>query len=150
MAEAQHQKYLTEGMIAGQEIDINKQRHQEMILTAQRQQMQNIRNMQMARSMAVSSATNQGAQFGTGLQGGEAQIADQGANNMLDLNQNVRLANKVYSDQNQIDYFRMGISQLNSQIADDQGQMAMYGAIGQAAGPIGRIGANFFGGMKVG
>jgi len=39
--------------------------------------------MQRARSLALSTATNQGAQFGTGLQGGYGQISGESGTNML-------------------------------------------------------------------
>src|SRR5580765_2900382 len=65
--------------ISRQEIGVEQQqeavRRQAMGLQFQRQSMQNLRQTQLARSMALSTATSQGAQFGSGLQGGLAGIS---------------------------------------------------------------------------
>jgi len=54
---------------------VEQQRQHAMELDAHRKQLETVRNMQRARFLALSTATNQGAQFGTGLQGGYGQIS---------------------------------------------------------------------------
>lgn len=142
-----------EGDVAQQEMAINAQRRQQMVLTAQRQQMQTLRNVQLARSMALSAATNQGAQFGTGLAGGLAQIGGQGANDLLNLNQNFEIGKNVFDLNTKIDEDRMKISSLGGQMADYQGKQAnaqgimnMGSAISGIASPFSRIFGTMFGG----
>lgn len=53
-------------------------REQQMNLEAERAKRDTIRRMMAARAEAVSSASNQGASFGSGIQGGIAGITGQG------------------------------------------------------------------------
>src|SRR5882672_6919476 len=70
---------------------INQQNLMQMKLNARRAQMEVLRNNQRARSMALSSATNQGAAFGSGLQGGLGQIQGMSNTNLLGINQNLKI-----------------------------------------------------------
>src|SRR6267154_399541 len=69
--------------IAKDQQAINQQNLMQMKLNARRAQTEVIRNAQSARSMALASATGQGAQFGSGLQGGYGQIQGRSGTNLL-------------------------------------------------------------------
>ena len=120
--------------IANLDIKVNQQRQQQMVLQANRQQLQNVRNVQLARSMALSSATSQGAQFGTGLQGGYGQIAGQGNTQELATNQNLEIGQNIFSLDNQIDQQRILEAQAQGNMATAQGMQALGGDIMKVGG----------------
>lgn len=131
--------------IAGLDMKVNDQRQQQMTLTAQRQQLQNIRNGQLARSMALTSATGQGAQFGTGLQGGYGQISGDENTNNLNTNQNLMIGNNIFALDNQIDQHKMNMAQYQGDMATGQGLSSLGSSIGRSAGTLGNLFGNMFG-----
>ena len=96
-------------------------------LEANREKRKSIREAIIARSQALSSATNQGAQFGSGLQGGFAQIQGQNANNLLGINQGQELSTQMFS--------------LNRDIASGQQKTST----GQGYTSLGQMGMDAFG-----
>src|SRR5258706_2000925 len=81
--------YAINSQITGLEGQVNDQRRQAMELSARRQQLEIFRNTQRARAQGLAAATNQGAQFGSGLAGGQAQATDEGLFNIAGVNQNL-------------------------------------------------------------
>jgi hypothetical protein len=140
--------------VEGYNIDINSQRQQQMNLEANRQQLQDIRNSQLARSMAQSSAVNQGAQFGTGLAGGYGQISGQTNTNLLGISQNRQIANNVFADTAAQDTLKMQMASLGGQAANYQGMASLGNSLTQASGPLSRmagsLGGLFGGGGSMG
>jgi hypothetical protein len=104
-------------------------------LGARRQQMEVLRNEQRARSLALSNATNQGAQFGSGLQGGYGQIQGESGNNLLGINQNLALGA-------QMNTINQSISGQEMNIAKYQGQAAMWQGIGGAGAGATSLGSS--------
>src|SRR5580765_8302042 len=84
-------EYQAQSNIAEMQQQINKLHVNQMELTGRRNSMEVLRNEQKARSLALSGATNQGAAFGSGLQGGYGQISGQGGTNLLGIAQNLSL-----------------------------------------------------------
>lgn len=114
------------------EMQADTQRRTAMELTARRQQLQTIRNQQMARSMALTTATSQGAAYGesSGLRGAYASIADQSATNQRNVSENLQVGEHLFDINAQIDASKM-------QQAKDQAGASMFaglGAIGKAIG----------------
>lgn len=72
-------------------------REQQMELDAMRQRREIARNAQMARSTALANATDQGAAYGSGLQGGYGQIAGQAGTEMQGVNQNTELGERQFA-----------------------------------------------------
>lgn len=142
-AQASAQQAKISGQISGLDMQVNAQKQQQATLTYQRQQMQTIRNTQLARSMALTSATSQGAQFGSGLSGGLAQIGGQANTDQLNLNQNYQIGQNVFGLDNQIDQLKMQMASVGGQMATDQGIMGIGQGITQSAGAISRITAGF-------
>jgi len=123
----------------GLEEQVNMQKQNAMELSSRRQQTEIMRNSQRQRAQATAAATTQGAQFGSGLQGGLAGVTDQSTYNALGVNQNTQTGNNIFG----LDY---GISQDKSQIAGLQGQQAtdqgiasLGGALTSSAGTIGKL-----------
>ena len=73
-----------------------KARQQQMQLDATRKRREVLRESIRARSMALSSASAQGAAESSGLQGGYGQIAGVSGRNIVSTNQDEALGNKVF------------------------------------------------------
>src|SRR6266576_3109238 len=101
--------------IAADEQQINAQKQQAMQLSARRMQLENLRNNQRLRAQATNAATNQGAQFGSGLPGGLSQIQGQSAFNMQGVNQNLEIGQNIFG-------ITSDISQKKMQLANVQGE----------------------------
>lgn len=134
--------------IAGLEGGLESQRHTAMELSANRQSLETIRTNQRARSTAMNNATNQGAQFGSGIQGGLAQIQDQSLFNLAGVNQNLEIGNKMFDINKQITTQKQQLAQVQGQAATDQGIASLGGALVKAGPAIGNIGGSFFGSSK--
>lgn len=74
-----------------------KARERMMNLDVQRKKREALRQAVMARSVALSNATAQGAQAGSGLQGGYGQIGGDAARNLNALEQDKQLGKQVFS-----------------------------------------------------
>lgn len=138
---------------AKQEEGINNAKQQAMYLNAQRTQMQNIRNGQLARANGVNAAVNQGAQFGSGLQGGQAQATDQTLFNMSGVNSALQTGAQINNFNTQIDQDKILTAQAQGTSATDQGIASLGGAVMKAGPVIGAFGASaggFFGSSSKG
>lgn len=134
--------------IAGLEGDLEGQRHTAMELSASRQSLEILRSNQRVRSMAQNSAVNQGAQFGSGIQGGEAQIQDQGLFNLAGVNQNLEIGEKMFGINQQITGQKQQLAQVQGKMATDQGIASLGGALVKAGPAIGNISSGF-GNIKI-
>ena len=156
-ASAAHEAAGVSRDIAGKQVQENQQRQLAMQVSARRSQMEILRQNQRAQSMATAGATNQGAQFGSGLQGGLAQVEGQSGSNLLGVNQQLTIGNKLFSLEGQIGEDRMQLAGLQGQEATAAGIGALGGALGRNAGTLsnifqfgaGKVG-NLFGGSKFG
>lgn len=130
--------------IAQDEQKINAQKYQQMLLESHRRQMENFRNIQRQRSMATAAAVNQGAQFGTGLFGGLAQISDQGGVNDLGINQSKEIGTNIFNLNNDISNKKIQQSFAQSNMATDQSLMSLGGSMLQNSGTFGNLSTNAF------
>lgn len=73
-----------------------KAREQQMNLDVQRKRREAMRQAILARSVALNNATNQNAQFGSGVAGGIAQITGAETRNITGLNQDQKLGAQVF------------------------------------------------------
>lgn len=132
------------------EMQQNAVRKQAMTLQAKRQSIENIRNTQRASAMARNSATNQGAQFGSGIQGGIGQIQNQGNFIGAGINQNYGLGLQMFGLDDQLSANKIAMSRLQGQYgitsSQNQGDQAMWAgvsgvgsAISSSAGSLGRL-----------
>lgn len=123
------QSHQIQQQIAQEQSQANQVREQAMVLSASRQQTENVRNMQRARSMALSAATNQGAQLGTGLQGGYGQISGSGNWNALGISQAEQSGQQMFDINGKISGLNSQLSDVQSGMATDQGIASLGGAI---------------------
>lgn len=124
---------------AGLEERVDDQKHQAMVLSSRRQQMENFRNTQRARAAGLNASVNQGAQFGSGEAGGQAQAADQGGYNALGINQNTQIGNNIFGFNNQIDQNKIKLASLGGDAASAAGLTAIGGDITKASGSFGNL-----------
>lgn len=122
--------------IAGLEQQENAKRQQAMQIVARRQQLQVIRTNQMAQAQARAAATNQGAQFGSGLQGGLSGIEAQSASNLQGINQQLDIGNSIFGLDAKISQQKMAQYQSQSDQATASGIGAIGGALLKAAPTI--------------
>jgi cell division protein FtsL len=118
--------------IAGYEQQINEKHRQAMELDANRQQMQTVRTAQVARATALQNATTQGAQQGSGLQGGYGGIAGQTGVNQLGISQNLQIGENLFDLNNQISQQKMRMADAKSKAAQGQGLASFGGDIMKA------------------
>lgn len=121
----------SEKQIASLEMQADAQRRQAMELSARRQQLQTVRTAQQAQAMALSSATNQGAQFGSGLQGGLAGVSGQANFANLGVSQNLQFGENMFNINQQIDNQKLAIADDESALASAQGLGSMFSSLGK-------------------
>lgn len=129
--------------IAGLEIQQDAVRKQQMELTSQRNQMEVLRNAQRSRSLALNNATSQGAQFGSGLQGGYGQIAGQTGVNSLGISQNLALGEQMFGLNAQIGGQKMAQADFQSDAATGAAIAGFGKTLAGIAGPAGDLSKGF-------
>lgn len=129
--------------VARQEQGINDQKQQAMELAGRRQQLEIIRNNQRARALAENNATNQGAQFGSGLQGGLAQITDQSTFNLVGVNSALETGRNIAGYNNAISSDKIRLAQLGGDAASAAGFASLGGSIMKAGPVIGALSGGF-------
>lgn len=107
-------------------------------LDALRRKRAAVRDMQMQRSIALSNATAQGAEAGSGLQGAMAGISGQGTTNIVGINQQNELGNQVFSANRQA-------TRASSFGATGEGLQSLGGSLVKNAGTIASVGTSIFG-----
>lgn len=126
------------------EQQVQDQHAQAMELSSRRQQLETFRNTQRARAMGLNAAVNQGAQYGSGLAGGQASIQNQGLFNSQGIALNTMIGENIFGLNRQISSVNATESSLKAQYqqsqATDQGIASLGGAILGSAGTIGNIG----------
>ena len=128
--------------IAQDEQQVQAQKQQQMELEANRQQLQNFRNVQQAKARSTANATAGNAQFGSGLAGGLAGASDQGGVNALGINQNLSIGRSIFNIDSDISQKRVQLASLGGQAATDQGIASLGGAVMKAGPIIGAFGKN--------
>lgn len=116
-----------------QEISVEQQqdalRNQIMNLTARREEYQNVRNVQRARSLAMSNAVESGAQFGSGIGGGLGQISGQGGANQLKISQDTQAGNEMFGFTSEMNVLKQQYAQEGGLINTGTGLMGLGAGI---------------------
>ena len=133
---------------ATQEMGINNAKQAAMELNGRRSQIENIRNNQRARAQATQAATTQGAQFGSGLQGGLDDIQNQTTFNIQGVNDALSTGRTINAYNQNISYDKMKMAALGGQAATDQGIASLGGAVIKSASTLGAIGQAGYSGLK--
>ncbi len=104
-------------------------RKQAMELQAKRQSMEVVRNAQRARSLALTNATAQGANQGSGLVGGYGQISGQTGVNLLGISQNLSFGAQMFDLNAQISQQKMAYADAGSKMALGSGLSSLGGTL---------------------
>jgi hypothetical protein len=131
--------------IAAYEKQADYQRRQAMELDSQRKSMEVLRNAQRARSLATQAAVGQGAQFGSGLQGGYGQISGQSGYNLLGINQNTKIGENLFDINANISDEKIKIAQLGGDLAKYQGLSSLGKSLGGAIPTLSKFAQGFGG-----
>lgn len=131
--------------ITADEMQINSQKQTQMNLEANRQIIQNFRNVQRARAAGTAAAVNQGGQYGSGLQGGNAQNTAQGFWNNSGIQQNRQIGNTIFGINNDISSNKMQLADVQADQYTDQAISSFGGTLVKDGGTIGNLGKNLFG-----
>lgn len=135
--------------VARQEMGINEEKRKAMELNARRQQMEIFRNTQRARAQATQAAVTQGASLGSGLQGGLADVANQGLFNLYGVNSALETGRNIANYNDAITQDKLEMARLGGKAADAQMWSSIGGAImksGPMVGPMFQGFGNIFGG----
>lgn len=117
---------------------------QAMLLQSRRQQLDILRNSQRARALALNAATNQGAQFGTGLQGGYGQISGATNNNLLINDQSLSLGQQSASINDKLSSINWQIGESQTDMNNAQGLMSLGQSLLTSGPTIGNIMKSIF------
>jgi len=134
---ASKDKVIQEGLI-------NDQKQQAMELSARRSQIKIIRNTQRARAMGQQAAVSQGAQFGSGYQGGQAQAQNQGAFNLLGVNNNLEIGENIFAINKNITADNAKIAGLGGDMADAQSLGNIGSMLSKSADPLSRLSGQLY------
>lgn len=119
-------------------------RYTAMVYDARRRQLETIRNAQRARAMAVSAAVNQGVgvgstDYGSGLPGGEGQIAADAATSQKNISVNQQFGQQMFAVNSDIAGHKWKEAQISGDMAEAQGWSSLGGSLVSAAPAFGRI-----------
>lgn len=136
---AADEAYEAQRKIYSEGLKIQGVKHDAMMLASRRQQLEIIRNGQRARALALNAATNQGAQFGSGLQGGYGQIAGATNTNLLGNQQSLEMGEKMWNYNSAISRLNLEVSGAQTDMANAQGIMSLGNSLIQSGPTIGNL-----------
>lgn len=131
------------GDIAQQEQGINNEKQKAMEVSGRRQQLEILRNQQRQRAMATSAAVNQGANQGSGIQGGLAQVTDQSLFNLQGVNFALQTGRDINKYNQSISQDKMQLASLGGDAASAAGLASLGGSLMKAGPTIGNLSGGF-------
>lgn len=123
----------------GLERQVDNAHRQLFEMQNRRQSLEDLRNAQRARSVSLANATSQGASFGSGYAGGQAQIKGQSNYNQQGLFQNLQIGENIFDLNAQISANRLAMSRNNMELQKSQGLTQLGGSLVNAAGNFGKL-----------
>ena len=124
------------GQNAALEQKVHDQKQQAMVLSAKRSDIENYRKTQQAKSLGLTTAANQGAQFGSGEAGAQGAATAQGAFNALGISQNLEIGKNIFSYDDQISQNKIKMADLQSQAADAKSSGATASGLSSLGGSL--------------
>lgn len=131
---------------ARQEQSINDAKTQAMEMNGRRQQLDIIRTQQRQRAQAVQTATTQGANQGSGLQGGIAQGFDQTLFNLQGVNNALATGRQINTLNQNISNDKQQMAGIQADQANDAAWSSVGGSLMTAGPTIGNLAKGFGGG----
>lgn len=125
---------------AGYEGQQNEIRRSSMEMANRRSQLENFRTTQRQRAMAVQAGVNQGAQQGTGLAGGLAEVTSEGNYGLAGLQSSLTFGRGMFDLDSKISANRIQMARLGGQEAQTDATSATYGGIASMGGSLMKFG----------
>lgn len=125
--------------INADQIKIEQQKRQAMELDAKRRELEVFRSVQRARSIALTNATLQGGQFGSGLLGGQAQATQAGHEDLTSIGQSLTTGRAISDLNNDISQHKMALADLGADASFYQGLSSLGGTILGQTNNIGKM-----------
>lgn len=138
-ANQQKQYYGVGKQIVGVQQQENYQRYLAMQYSSQRQNLENLRNVQKTIAASTNFAANAGGTFGSSLSEARGATKAQGAFNTSGISLGVQSGQTMYGLSNQQTNLQMQQADIMTNIATDKGQEALGNAIISASGAFGRM-----------
>lgn len=117
----------------------NDVRNKAVHVQYQRQQIQNVRNVQRTQAMNKVAATNQGAKDGSGLAGGQAGAVAAGDWNALGASNSLQSSDQMFALDKTIGTLKQDLGNIDSSMATDKGIQGLGSSIMGSASSIGRL-----------
>jgi hypothetical protein len=121
---------------------------QQMELDASRRKRDLVRQSIAARSVALTTATAQGAQLGSVLPGAEGGVAGRFGSNLLALTQNLQLGQSMFASKMNESFAASRYASAQSQFAMYQGLTSLGGGMLKNLDSISRVGSTLGGFLK--
>lgn len=131
------------GDIAKQELGINAEKQRAMEIAGRRQQLEIIRNGQRARALAENNAVSQGAQFGSGLAGGLAQVSADTNYNLSGVDLGLMSGRTIAGFNNAISQDKIKLASLGGDAATAAGYTSLGGSLLKAGPYVGALSGGF-------
>lgn len=109
----------------------------------QRKRVEDLRNAQTATSAARSRAVNQGAQFGSGLLGGMAQVKGESNYNLLGIQQNTQIGENLFGLDQQLTEAKIASAQAATLQSIGGSLTSFGGSVVNSMGNIGKLTSGF-------
>lgn len=103
---------------------------------ARRKSLEILRNQQRASALALNNATTQGAQFGSGLQGGLSQISGASNTNLQGVSNAVGFGQQMFGINSQISGTKIGQLQGQQMSSEGAGYQALGDTFIKSMGPV--------------
>ena len=120
-----------------------KQRQNLFEIEQQRKRVEDLRNAQQATSVGRARAANQGAQFGSGLLGGMAQVQGESNYNILGINQNTQIGENMFSLDQQLTQAKIASAQASTLQSMGGSLSSLGGSMINSMGNIGKLTSGF-------
>lgn len=120
-----------------------QQRQNLFEIEQQRKRVEDLRNAQTASSTARSRAVNQGAQFGSGLLGGLAQVQGESNYNLLGIQQNTQIGENMFGLDQQLTQAKIASAQASTMQSIGGSLTSFGGAVVNSMGNIGKLTSGF-------
>lgn len=109
----------------------------------QRQDMENLRKTQQAMAVGLARGVNQGAQFGSGVAGGQAETQSEGNWNKLGISNAKQTTNDIFALNKQINAQRIAQANAGMNVQTGQAYSSLGSGIINDLGAIGRLSSGF-------
>jgi hypothetical protein len=144
---AKQQAQVSQGITADEQ-KVNEQKYQLTQLEANRAQLENFRNVQRLRAQSTAAAVAGGAQYGSGLPGGQAEIQNRGVEGSLGVSQGLSIATNIFGINKDISGKEIQLAGLKGQAAEYQGYASIGGSLMKAGPTLGAFASDIFSGKS--